>query len=264
MIKLSTFALALAACGGPAGDTGGDDDVAVDASVATHHGFVTLQQYDGTVGGAPDLGGSIGASFAPRPECTSQPTGPCVYTKCGPAATGYQSAGAITIAGLRSPVTLTPGAMNKYGAYSATAALYGSGEHATVSASGADVGAFTATLTTPRRATATSPIVGDNDTLAIPRAHDFTATWTATPDPIMVDVVGADGDALSCRFDGSAGSGTVPASALAMLSPGRGGYETFALTDTVVTAGDWDVTIRSYFLADWPDGSLAVGSAVLQ
>jgi hypothetical protein len=262
MIKLA-LALALAACGGNGVDNGGGgDDVAVDGSVSAHHGFITLQTYDGTLSGAPVVDGAVSASFVAVPACTSQTAGPCEYKKCS-AATASKNAGPITIAGLRAPVTLTLGP-TMYTQYNAMAALFEGGEHATVSAPGAELEAFSATLTTPKRPTMTSPITAVTDTLAIPRTHDFTATWVATTSPIVVEVIGSDGGSLRCLYDGAAGSGTIPASALALLSPGSGGYSMLAVTDTVVTSGDWEITISCYFLANLPDGSLAGASAMVQ
>ena len=189
-------------------------------------------------GGGPRF--SMTAAFrgmpAPVPAgCVTKTVGGCIATSC-PAVDGILSsslnAGAITVAGTGpdSPVTIRYTAMGDAGlmGYSArgNSQFFHGGDTITASgAGGPDVPAFAAqTVIAPNEIVVTSPACAAIKCPDIPRSHDATIAWTgggAGKVEITYITDTDDGSkTLSCSFDASAGSGTIPSAALMMLDPG--------------------------------------------
>lgn len=267
--KLATLMVWSMGCGesGP----GGGGELA-DAPRPGNYGAVSIQSYDAmnTPGTATRGGSASAAFFTDAAACTrTQVSGPCDVLQCDFQATPAQvSAGAITFTGALQPITLTPGANQAYPQLVVMQPLFTGGSTVTMSAAGAAVPAFTASLTMPAKATITSPFEpsAGSPYLMIDRTRDFTATWTGGGDQRLQ--VALDGPSatsrLICRFDASAGRGTIPASTLALLPAGQGGFSMAAISTTEVFAGDWAVEATGYFNAVWPDGSIVSGPTMAQ
>lgn len=145
--------------------------------------------------------------------------GPCTIYGLAQNAPGF-SAGAITITGTASPITLNPSGAAPSVSYSTAGAVpkpaFTAGATLTFTAAGGpDVGAFTASVTAP------ATLAGYTPPTTLSRAG-YTATWTAATGPTMwvillaVDGSSGDGDGVICRVDDT-GSFTVPATTFAML-----------------------------------------------
>ena len=258
----------VAACGGSGGTSGG-----VDAPPATaNDGFITLQSYsDHNVPNQANAGGRVDVAFSTgHTSCTSLGTsGPCEELDCSAAVTaGSHSAGTITVTGAALPVSITPGTNGTYTGFMANQVLFNGGETLTVAASGAEVPAFMKSVTVPGKATITSPAKPPSASpyLMITRASGFTLSWTGGSGKLFVSLDGGTNRStrIQCKFDASAGSGTVPADALMKLPAGNGGFAMAAITETSVTAGDWGVSIEGYYNAVWPDDAIVSGPTTLQ
>jgi hypothetical protein len=92
-------------------------------------------------------------------------------------------------------------------------------------------------------------------------------TWTGgTTGKQFVSLDGGTGrnTRLFCRFDASAGTGTIPPDALMMLPAGQGGFAMATITETSVDAGDWRVDLEAYYNAVWPDDAIVSGPTMVQ
>lgn len=257
----------LAACGG---GNGGNSDASGggDASKPAHSGYVQAQSIDAmNVPGTPIQSGTASAGFfTSGAACTmQQQLGPCVLQTCTTGLTGAASAGLITISGGAETMTLAPAMDKTYAQQTASERLFMGGETLTYSAQGADIPAFTKTLTAPARATITSP-AKPSTSLAVSRTQDLTVTWTGgAGGKVQVALIGATiASTLLCRFEASAGTGTIPAAALAMLPAGNGGFAMASIADTEQDTGDWAIDVSAYFNAVWPDDSIVSGGTTYQ
>ena len=265
--------LLVAACGGN-GD-GGDGIFGSDAAMPTKRGFLFVQSYDAmNVPNMPTRGGNASAGFwmVGSSYCTnSAPVGPCEVMMCpaGTAPPPDASAGTITITGGVMPITLTPNADKSYTAItSQTAALFTGGASVMFSAAGADVPAFSTSLTMPAKATITSPVEPPSSSpyLIVNRAQDFTVRWSGGGGTFQIGLYSptTTWPALMCKFPASAGSGTIPSSALMMLAAGMGSFSMSTIADADKTAGDYAVDVSAYFNAVWADNSIVSGPTTFQ
>jgi hypothetical protein len=261
----------LVACGGNGGG-GGDDDPAPDAATPpAHSGFVSIQSYDAmNIPGMPTRGGYTSAGFfSAGAACTTMQTiGPCEVRQCTTTQPqGAQSAGTITITGALKPLSLVPGADKLYVQQMSMTSLFNGGEMISFAAAGADIPAFTVAVTTPTKATITAPAKpAAASLLAINRAQDFTVSWTGGGSGrLQVFLSGAGGSpSLFCRFAASAGTGKVPAAALATMTGAMGSFAMASINETEKTAGDWGIEASAYFNAVWPDAAIVSGGTTIQ
>ncbi len=260
----------LVACGGNGGG-GGDDGPGPDAAPPAHAGLVSIQSYDAmNVPGTPTRGGSTSAAFfTAGSTCTTMQTiGPCKVQQCvSTQPQGAQSAGTITITGATKPLSLVPGTDKVYVQQTSMTSLFNGGEMITFAAAGADVPAFSVTLTTPTKATITAPAKpAAGSFLAINRAQDFSVSWTGGGSGrVQVFLSGAGGSpSLFCKFDASAGSGKVPAAALATMTGAMGSFAMASVAETEKSVGDWGIGASAYFNAVWPDAAIVSGGSMIQ
>lgn len=261
----------LVACGGGGGDDGGGDDgPGPDAAPPAHSGFVSIQSYDAmNIPGMPTRGGTASAGFfTAGAACTTlQTIGPCKVQQCGSAPAGAQSAGTITITGATKPLSLVPGTDKQYVQQMSMTSLFNGGETITFAAAGADVPAFDVAVTTPTKATITAPAKpAAGVLLAVNRAQDFSVSWSGGGSgKVQVYLSGSAGSpSLFCRFTASAGTGKVPAMALATLTGTSGAFAMASIGEAEKTAGDWGIEASAYFNAVWPDAAIVSGGAMIQ
>ena len=264
---MKIWLLVLAACGGGGG--GGPGGGGPDAQKPTKTGYVFLQSYDAmNLPGTPTRGGSASAGFyGTAGTCTGDQTvGACTVSTCTstmqPTAV---SAGVVTLSGAAQPIMLTPGTDKTYTAFMSMSPLFAGGESVVVSAAGADVPAFSKSITMPGKATITSPSKPAAGTfLAVSRSADFSVTWTGGGSGSLQIFVSGTSGRVTCRFPAGSDSAAVPAAALAMLPAGNGSFAMAAIADGEQDAGDYAVDVSAYFNAVWPDDSIVSGGATLQ
>lgn len=264
------------ACGGDdssgvggGGDGGGGGGT--DAAKPAHEGFVSIQSYDAmNVPSTPTRGGTASAGFFSSGNycTTTQTIGACEVATCTTTAPPAVSAGAITITGAAEAITLTPAADHTYATFMASSPLFSGGESITFSAAGADVPAFSASITTPAKTTITSPAKPTPNApyLNINRTLDMTVRWTGGGSgqvQVALDSSNAD-HRIFCRFEASAGSGTLSAAALMTLDAGLGGFAMASIAESEHDAGDWAIDVSAYFNAVWPDNAIVSGPTMFQ
>lgn len=263
----------LVACGGNGGGGGGGDDAPGPdaANPPAHSGFVSIQSYDAmNIPNTPTRGGSTSAGFfTAGSACTTMQTiGPCKVQQCATTQPqGAQSAGTITITGATKPLSLVPGTDKLYAQQTSMTSLFNGGDMITFAAAGADVPAFSVTVTTPTKATITAPAKpAAGSLLAINRGQDFSVSWTGGGSGrIQIFLSGGAGSpSLFCKFDASAGTGKVPTAALATMTGTMGSFAMASIAETEKTAGDWGVVASAYFNAVWPDAAIVSGGTMLQ
>jgi hypothetical protein len=216
-------------------------------------GFAQFSTYAGST-----LGPCAHATIA---SCT---LASCPRTDGGGAAPGPPrtpvSAGTLTFSGVGAPVTFdASGALTVPGM-----GVWSGGETLSVQASGADVAAFTVSLTAPGRARVlTPPRPSDtNARIAIDRASGFTVTWTPAPSGTLAITISTDHPdaflSLECETAASAGSYTVPATALLALPTDGAGSTVLAETraEASVLAG------TSYFPVRFVASASAIDDAL--
>jgi hypothetical protein len=245
---------ALAACGGvvaSSGDGGANDAAGDVVTIGPDAGDASSPV--GDAGPGPDatpLGtlwfqhdnttpndNSFYGVFATNPQqwsggCTQQTTvGPCQAFTCPmppPTNGAYLGAGTLTIAGGPLPtggVTVTQNPQNPPGDYFYTMSQgFSQGDVLSVAASGGQVSAFG-----PVAVTAPGPItpLAPQASSTIPTNQDLVWSWSGGEPGAEVVVeatsqLGGKASIVTCTFDPSAGTGTMPAAALGLLQPADG------------------------------------------
>lgn len=123
-----------------------------------------------------------------------------------------------------------------------TGLTYGPGDQLATSTSGATVPAFSDQLAFPGRVTVTS------GTPTVLNKSGFTATWDPTTGPVTIGInqypSGAPALNITCSFDGTAGTGTIPAAALSdVLTTKSVGIGISVQTRVMVMAADYPVNL---------------------
>jgi hypothetical protein len=212
--------------------------------------------------------------------CDFRDDGPCRITDCtteptdgGTPAYEAASAGTVSLAGANKPLTLVPDASGSYAVVSGQEKLWSGGAALAISAAGDEVPAFQATLYGAVPALLTSP--------ALPPAG--TPVTLSTKTPLSIAWTGAGGGKMmamltrsvtsgttrtvmvSCSFEASAGSGTVPASAMAAIPPGPDGtFQVLGGDAKEIDASGWTVNVQEYVPAVTAGGAVASGMATYQ
>jgi hypothetical protein len=191
---------------------------------------------------------SVAAIFSDGPAwgTPERTEGPCTLFRPGP--TTGRSAGAITITGTVVPIALQEAHADQGVRYERTGAasgraFAGGATLAVAAAGGADVPAFSASLSAP------GELVGYVPPKALSRAG-YTATWAAgSGGEIMIMISAADPQTRDGRFVRcqvpDTGSFTVPASTLAMIpeSHAQAKVVVARVAERTLMAGDTRVTI---------------------
>ncbi|HTL35584.1 MAG TPA: hypothetical protein VL326_20790 [Kofleriaceae bacterium] len=243
----------LAACGDDGGSVAGPD-----APGPPNTGAVSLSSYK-TMQTTQVMGNIVNASFLFRPApatCTSQQIGPCILSQCTvlPGQPMYVNAGTVTVTGLSQTLTLTPSSItNMYQPDNSANAFVG-GETVNITGMGATAPAFTLSLTAPSLASITVPAKpSGTNPLAIDRSHDLAVAWTGGGASDIDFVFGSTsgGPSLNCAFAATAGSGTIPTAALAMLPAGSGSFSASTEVFKSVDVGEWRMFGEAFYIAVW-------------
>jgi hypothetical protein len=176
----------------------------------------------------------------------SRDDGPCHIQDAFVGSSPRVNAGTLTVSGGTAATVTMPYVPEGY-VHMASGLSYAPNDQLTLAASGATVPAFSSTISFPATVTVTS---GSPTVL---RKSGFTATWDATTGPVTIHVnqsrTGANLN-ISCTFDGPAGTGTVPASALAEVMTNDSVQITVAMeTKATLMAGDYAVDLLATYVA---------------
>lgn len=189
-------------------------------------------------------------------SCTRTVTNGCLLTGCSSALRPPpQNAGQIRLEGGQVGVTLSFSA-GQYLTYSMDGVNnWPVGAPITISAPGAEVPGFSATVAMPARVVVTvpeRPAAGVN--LLLQRTADLTLTWEGGGQGALWFVVTVGAQVLECAYPASAGRGVVPAGALGMLPAASGTLTMFTADSREVTAGSHLLRTRAAHAAVARDG----------
>ena len=249
--------------GGGDGGGGGGDGLMPDTGVTpTRFGSVFVQSYL-----AQTQGGSAIATFQTESgPCTRQMTGACEIDDCTSTTPTLVSAGTVAISGTQPAISMPIQPDKTYHQVTSTTPFFAGGESLMFSAAGADVPAFSKTLTAPGKATITAP-AKPGTVLGVNRGQDFVVTWTGGgAGEVQVALLPGGSNTVSvyCRFPAAAGTGTIPSATLAHLAGGSGAFAMASVAATTQAAGEWNVHLEAYYNANWPDNTIVSGPTQVQ
>jgi hypothetical protein len=192
-------------------------------------------------------------------DCQRETFGDCQVSTCtenGKTASPSPYAGEITLTdGMMINVKLTATPGESYTTSTPGPVSLAGGELLTVSASGADVPAFTMEVAVPRVITISSPALDDSGMADAPTDADLVLTFDnraadgETGTQLLAQSLGGLGmSTLSCQLATESGTATIPAAALAKV---RGAGQLLLLTTRTkqVQAGEFAVSVIAYLSA---------------
>ncbi len=220
---------------------------------------------------------SVGAYFAhqtsPDQSIVSTTTvGPCVVQVLGSGSAPVEtdeSAGTVQLTGGAKTIKLTPANDATYTTtQSSTASLWTGGETLTLSADGGPDGAvpaFSTTVVAPSKITITSPALpSSSGSMNVPRNAPWIGTWSGASSGSVViyfDVTdGANAYTATCKFDASAGTGTVPAAAFASFPAGSGSFNFYVETSAAPVVPGWSIHFNASSAVVDATGAGAMGN----
>jgi hypothetical protein len=281
-VVVLAFTAACSGNGSYKGDASPDDggnasDAAVADAPATPDGggpaftgYVSAFSSSYVINSQPIASGSLSAGFTAdggASTCVATQVAPCQIYKCtsgqDAGAQQFPSAGDVSLSGGTTPVTISPTANGTYTSKSATTTLWNGGETLTMQATGAQVPAFNGTLTAPFKVTLSTPTMS-GQSITVNRSTPFVLTWTGAGSSTVIVSFSTTNTIVSCQFDGTAGNGSVPSSALQNLPAGSGGFGIYSSAMSHVTAGNWDVTLEGFSLGVTPNGGPTSATLTLQ
>lgn len=200
-------------------------------------------------------------------RCATTSYGACNVTDCRPVAeadggtpdTGplpHAFAGSVNIVGAASSLTLTANEDGSYDSVRFSGERWAANEELVfLSAGSREVPRFRAVLRFPGVLEVLTPHV-DNywEAVLLPRSQPFVATWTPTPHPVWLSLrqsgQRADEDlAIFCKFEGSAGEGTIPSEVTSLLVQSVE-TETYAFVvhggEVKLQAGEYPVWVQAW------------------
>jgi hypothetical protein len=274
---VSVMVLLLVAC---SSSSGGSKDNAPDGSSsdATADGggvdtgpppgqgvVIFSQEPEGGVGSFAAGFALTAASKVPT-DCTVLDAGACVTTSCpkatasdasAPDAALPPNAGALTVTGGIFGTTGTGLSIDKAGTYyyQAPGNVFTPGDTLGVAGAGNTVPAFAEqTVVGPATIKLTAPAAAAGK-ITIPTGQDLVVTWTGGTAGAKVFLFGnavfTNGDSanLTCSWDASTGTATVPKAALAPMAAGNAegsDLQWYQAAQTSFSAGAWPITISAY------------------
>jgi hypothetical protein len=191
-----------------------------------------------------------------RRQCTVGPSG------------AFADAGTVTIGG--GVTTVTAKFMN--GAYAGNTLPMGLNWQVNspviVAATGATVGAFSATVHMPAAVVFSAPALDGQFRFQAPRTLDLAIAWTVSTGTVAFDLqtTPATGmtDGLRCRFAASAGRANIPAQVLGLLPIGAYVVTAGGVDEQTVAAGSWSVDVAASSNGMLADGTCYNATAIVQ
>ncbi len=248
-LTLASTALASTGCGGRVAEDPGSTQHS--ASPVGKYGRVVLEQFAGesgvgTSGYAAYFLDPIPSDCAPAAANRTCSVVDCLALPVPSIAPRAASAGRITFSGaLSGPAFMDFDAASNVYRADPTDRIFEAGSAVRVSAVGAEVPPFTATVVAPGDLVLTC---SDPSCLTIDRTTDLRLSWSQ-PAAGEVDVTFGDDVpghhvVIDCAFDAAAGVGTIPASMLAHLPATSMPARFSASSHREVTVGDWTVSVQ--------------------
>lgn len=268
--------------GGDAGGSGGGTG----GSGTYQGGYVSLMQSVMTISGTEYASYSFSAAFSRgtydpgASTCDFRDEGPCRITDCttepadgGTPAYESASAGAISLAGANKPLTLVPTGSGSYEVLSGQEKLWSGGATLSISAAGDEVPAFDANLYGAVPALLTLPVLPPAGTpVTLSTKTPLSIAWTGAGGGKMMAMLTRSVTSgttrtvmVSCTFEASTGSGTVPASAMGAIPPGPDGtFQVLGGDLKAIDVSGWTVNVQEYVPAVSASGTVASVMATYQ
>jgi hypothetical protein len=209
--------------------------------------------------------GRLVALTAGGASCPSTVIGACTMHPCptgGPGLMEPSSAGVVTVSGLLE-LTLQPDSRDIYPENNGTGVLFDASHSLAITASGAEVPAFSFTTATPRDIVVESPLFGVDGTVqAIPHGAPFTVTWNPVAGTIVDLRLVTTASSVDCHAPSEAGTFTFPAESFAQLS-GHGSLSITPDVRSTFSSGGFDVSVDVSGDATQPDGTRAGGAILI-
>jgi hypothetical protein len=211
---------------------------------------------------SPDDGGTIlssaGATFAN--DCRIDPVGgPCARVTCTP--TTMHDSGTITVVGGTSKVALTYSTPSGYSDFSSTTRVWPPGTQLSIAAAGAEVPAWSASLTMPNTVTIAFPDLTGSPTF--PRSSDLPFKWQGGSSLISISLV-RTGFVISCQLPAANGFGAIPSSVLQQLPAGAWTLSADAIDRSLAPDGIWTINVVAINQAVTINQQLYQGTIQLQ
>jgi hypothetical protein len=219
---------------------------------------------------------AVGASFSypststSTATCTSTTVGDCEVTSCSGGSTGTTppgaAAGTVTVSGGAKTVTLQTSALGPV-SESTNALYWNGGQTLSVSATGATVGAFNATLVVPQQIVVIHPYLPATGSVAISRSGGLTLDWSGgqAGQAVFVLAAGSGGSSTSaiCRYPASQTHAVLPAQVLMMFPAGLASFSASTQDRQEKRVGGWIVNLSSYFNAVYDTDRTVAGQLQL-
>jgi hypothetical protein len=124
--------------------------------------------------------------------------------------------------------------------------LWDGSQTITIAAAGDSIPAFSSTLHSPTAVTVTAPLPASNGSYTVNRASDLIVSWSGgnAGDLLIVEVAAGVFGTLTCAFDATLGTGTIPSSTLSALPSGQAVLGIFSGRRDTKTVGAYTVRIR--------------------
>jgi hypothetical protein len=270
----------LAACGSSASpdasDVATNDVISVDAADVAND-MQVADGSDGSDASSSDAGsvgtGSVSVEVAVplmmanffvgflqgASNCAQRTEGPCTVKVCqadaGTAPVAVSAGDVTASGGTGAPIVAHASSSASYSAgLPMPASRWHAGDMVTISAAGDTVPAFSVMLPFPSALAMTTPAAPGNSFPPFDHTMDLAFTWSPTTGSndahIVIQQSRPDaGVTVACRFDRSAGTGTVPAAAMSDLQPGMAIVVAEAQNAQTVMAGGFAVNVRTASIA---------------
>lgn len=236
---------------------------------------------------APGGNGQFNAAFGDSTPtgatgCQIVDAGACTTTTCPPPSTGdggpagdagevadasfmpAPNPGRLTVSGglFGAGTVLGPGKFGTY-FYASPGPLFAPGDKLGVAAQGAEIPGFpTQTVTAPPTLQLTAPVSTDGGEITVVTPQALAVSWTGGQTGVEMVVTASvvfttlGGASMTCSWDSSSGTATVPSAALRPLAAEnaiQSGIVWYGLASTKVTTGPVALTITAYA----PQGTMA-------
>jgi hypothetical protein len=134
---------------------------------------------------------------------------------------------------------------NGYATQQVPGQVFSFGTPLTVSASGGDVPAFSASVMAPEGTLLTTPVCQNSNCGVVPKSQPLEVTWSApTFGTAVVELIGGMSQ-VRCAVMASSRRLTLPVDLLARLPAGQGVLSVGGAASTTVAAGTWDITFTA-------------------
>ncbi len=253
-------------------------DAAIDAPPpAQDFGFIQVYLFRN----AATVTSTVSTSFwrlvgTPQPNpCTEQVHGSCIVSTCNfvamPNPYVQTSAGLVQlrVSGV-TRASLQPNPDGTYPPFNEPTGWWTGGEVLTMTSAGAVAPASSQQIGAPTSLHLTEPVIPANGIVVAPRANNLRVSWTGTSLGVVQFAFAYPQTAtrpfvqVACEFSPSAGTGVVPASAIAGVPSETGSFQAGTMMRAAQRFGTYSVTVLAHANGRRPSGEAYSGQIRFQ